>query len=232
MQKSHVNKYLDNGNITAKYIIAHALWQRSRGRKPSVSTSCDPSPAMALARAVRTVLGNDHLRESPLHPMTVSRALEALVYSPPVGWCLLNDLIVRTIKIAQLTQRPCASLFHRVRFTAKPDSTYGEVALAWGQAYHHSFRDEPSPPPMDVSNHIAWRSLLEGRNGPAINFAYEWAGRMQVEIARGKCVADIAKEISYEVSHEADVFTFSHALQILIKCWRHGEELRRWHESS
>ena len=53
---------------------------------------------------------------------------------------------------------------------------------------------------------------------------------MQLEIAEGNELKDIADK----TSHEADVegitgFMYGFAVTILSKCWIHGELLRKWH---
>lgn len=66
--------------------------------------------------------------------------------------------------------------------------------------------------------------------GACVTYAERWARLMQVEMATGKPLAECADP----TSHEADVegitgFMYGCAVATLAKCWKHGEELRRWH---
>lgn len=63
-----------------------------------------------------------------------------------------------------------------------------------------------------------------------VRYAELWARLMQSEIKDGITVAHVAKQ----ASHDADIegitgFMYGAAVSILSKCWKHGEELRRWH---
>jgi hypothetical protein len=64
------------------------------------------------------------------------------------------------------------------------------------------------------------------------DYAQRWARVMQVEMAAGKELEDIAGE----TSHDADLegmsgFSYGAAVATLVKCWKHGERLRRWHNA-
>lgn len=87
---------------------------------------------------------------------------------------------------------------------------------------------------MEFSDKDAWR---EGR---AINldpygnacyvFAEGWAKLMQIEIAKGIAVKDCAKEASQKADYMGITgFMYGCAVNILSRCWRYGEELRKWH---
>jgi len=57
-----------------------------------------------------------------------------------------------------------------------------------------------------------------------------WASLMESKLAEGKAIVDIAKE----TSHEADLegisgFMYGAAVSVLSHFWKHGEDLRRWH---
>jgi len=61
-------------------------------------------------------------------------------------------------------------------------------------------------------------------------YATEWADMMEAQMAKGKQIADIAAK----TSHDADTdgitgFMYGMAVSILSQTWKHGEELRRWH---
>ena len=62
------------------------------------------------------------------------------------------------------------------------------------------------------------------------SYAEDWANLMEKEIANGKQLEDVA----YETSHMADTdgitgFMYSMAARFLASVWKHGEQLRKWH---
>ena len=61
-------------------------------------------------------------------------------------------------------------------------------------------------------------------------YASEWATRMEVELAAGKKLADIAQKCANDADDEGITgFMYGCAVSILANCGVHGEELRRWH---
>ena len=63
-----------------------------------------------------------------------------------------------------------------------------------------------------------------------MSYAEDWADLMEVRMALGEKIEDIAKE----TSHEADTdgitgFMYGASVSVLSQCWKHGAELRRWH---
>ena len=64
----------------------------------------------------------------------------------------------------------------------------------------------------------------------AVDYAIAWAKLMQAEIKAGKKLQDVADK----TSHDADTdgitgFMYGCAVSMLSQCWKHGEELRKWH---
>lgn len=90
-------------------------------------------------------------------------------------------------------------------------------------------------PPLDLIAPEAWRDWYDkqgddGYGRAVFTFAERWARLMQVEIAQGARVADIADRLVSEADIEGITgFMYGCAVSALAKCWRHGEELRRWH---
>ncbi|GEM_PF-744795 len=62
-------------------------------------------------------------------------------------------------------------------------------------------------------------------------YAECWARLMQKEIAQGFELRDIASRCSYkaDISFGITGFMYGCAVKILAQCWKHGEELRLWH---
>ena len=53
---------------------------------------------------------------------------------------------------------------------------------------------------------------------------------MQVEIANGKKLIECAEPTSFQLGFLGITgFMYGAAVAILSKCWKHGEELRKWH---
>lgn len=72
----------------------------------------------------------------------------------------------------------------------------------------------------------------DGGYGQAvIEFAETWARLMEARIAGGEALADCAEPTSYLAAHHFGLtgFQYGCAVSILAAVWRHGEELRRWH---
>lgn len=70
----------------------------------------------------------------------------------------------------------------------------------------------------------------DGYSAATINYAIAWAVAMQQALRKGKKIADVAKKLSHEVDYEGITgFMYGCAVAFLAKFWKHGEELRRWH---
>lgn len=88
---------------------------------------------------------------------------------------------------------------------------------------------------MKVKNQEKYQEWIDKQNGDeyglaCFRYAENWANMMEKEIAEGKEVKDIAKELSFWADTEGITgFMYGMAVSILAKCWEHGEELRKWH---
>lgn len=89
-------------------------------------------------------------------------------------------------------------------------------------------------PEMEIADEAAWQSWKDnnqdGYGGGAIAYAERWARLMQVEINAGKKLEDVADS----TSHEADTdgitgFMYGAAVHTLATNWKHGDQLRKWH---
>jgi len=70
----------------------------------------------------------------------------------------------------------------------------------------------------------------DGYSAATINYAIAWAVAMQQAMRKGKKIADVAEELSHEVDYEGITgFMYGCAVSFLTSFWKHGEELRRWH---
>jgi len=71
---------------------------------------------------------------------------------------------------------------------------------------------------------------VDGYSKATVDFAIAWAVAMQQAMHQGKKIADIARELSLEVDYEGITgFMYGMAVSFLATYWKHGEELRRWH---
>jgi hypothetical protein len=70
----------------------------------------------------------------------------------------------------------------------------------------------------------------DGYGRAVYRYASEWATRMEAEIAKGKTVAEVAKDASRDADDEGITgFMYGCAVSILAHAWKWGEDLRRWH---
>lgn len=62
-------------------------------------------------------------------------------------------------------------------------------------------------------------------------FAEAWARLIQGRIANGEQLADVADECCSvaDKAHGITGFMYGCAVSVLAHCWKHGEELRQWH---
>lgn len=89
--------------------------------------------------------------------------------------------------------------------------------------------------PFSVSDQEAWNKCVSVNKGDGygectLRYAARWANIMEAALSNGGTVATVAKA----ASHEADIegitgFMYGCAVSILANTWKHGDELRRWH---
>lgn len=108
---------------------------------------------------------------------------------------------------------------YATRATAKRNATEARLADA---------------PPMEVSDEAAWQSWKDnnqdGYGAGVIAFAERWARLMQLEMANGQKLEDIASATSHEADTEGITgFMYGAAVSTLASCWKYGDQLRRWH---
>jgi len=66
--------------------------------------------------------------------------------------------------------------------------------------------------------------------GRVYTYAEDWASIMDILIARGAKVDDIADKCSHAADFDGITgFMYGCAVSILAQAWKHGEALRRWH---
>ncbi len=93
-----------------------------------------------------------------------------------------------------------------------------------------------SSPEMEIINESAWKKWTEansdGYGGRVIRYAEEWARLMQSRIANGESLESVADETSHLADDDGITgFMYGAAVSVLSETWKHGESLRRWHNS-
>lgn len=87
---------------------------------------------------------------------------------------------------------------------------------------------------LELSDEAAWNTYVEnnkdGYGGRCVSYSEEWGKLMQVRIASGSALKDIAKETSDLADYDGITgFMYGAAVSMLSKCWKHGEALKKWH---
>lgn len=90
---------------------------------------------------------------------------------------------------------------------------------------------------LEISDAQTWTKGRENNKdgyGNAIyDYAETWGKLMQAEIATGKTIAEVANQTSIEADIEGITgFMYGAAVSMLAHCWKHGEELRIWHNAN
>jgi hypothetical protein len=89
-------------------------------------------------------------------------------------------------------------------------------------------------PAMEFADERAWLRGVKLNTDPygrgIITFAERWARLMQLEMANGRRLENIASATSDEADTEGITgFMYGVAVSTLASCWKHGDQLRRWH---
>lgn len=84
---------------------------------------------------------------------------------------------------------------------------------------------------VDAEGFAKWREINKDPYSAAVvRYAETWARLMQAEIAKGRTVVECADATSHAADTEGITgFMYGCAVSGLAKFWRHGEELRKWH---
>lgn len=87
---------------------------------------------------------------------------------------------------------------------------------------------------IELKDKKSWKEFVDKNKDPygsaCVEYADSWARLMQAEFAKGKKIADCAKETSYQLGFLGITgFMYGCAVSMLAKCWKHGEALRMWH---
>lgn len=91
-----------------------------------------------------------------------------------------------------------------------------------------------APSLMTLKNADAWWEFVannqDSYGNAAIRFTDRWARLMEWKMSQGVALEDCASEMSHLADNEGITgFMYGCAVGILSHVWKHGEELRRWH---
>ena len=85
---------------------------------------------------------------------------------------------------------------------------------------------------VDDYNHFIEINSEDGYSYGVVKYMHWWANMMEVEIAKGKKLEDIAEKTSRDADKEGITgFMYGCAVAALAEFWEYGEELRQWHNS-
>ena len=89
-------------------------------------------------------------------------------------------------------------------------------------------------PAIELADEAGWQKSKQvnsdGYGGAVMTYSERWARLMQIEMANGKKLEDVADAASHEADLEGITgFMYGCAVSQLASCWKHGDELRRWH---
>lgn len=87
---------------------------------------------------------------------------------------------------------------------------------------------------IELKDEKAWNEYKEINKDPygacCVEYAEMWARLMQKEINKGSTVVKCAETTSHQLGYLGITgFMYGAAVSMLSKCWKHGEDLRKWH---
>lgn len=89
-------------------------------------------------------------------------------------------------------------------------------------------------PEMELADEKAWQEFKDKNQdfygAGVVIYAERWARLMQLEMASGENLEDVAEATSYEADIDGiTYFMYGCAVSALAYCCKYGERLRRWH---
>lgn len=87
---------------------------------------------------------------------------------------------------------------------------------------------------IDLADEAVWQKFKDTNTdyygNAVVSYSERWARLMQIEMANGKRLEDVAEATSHEADFEGITgFMNGCAVSTLAACWKYGEQLRRWH---
>lgn len=136
-----------------------------------------------------------------------------------------------------MQQRAEESRLKREAYLASPE---GQAETARQNAEREAFKRRRAEAFAAAPEQPTFRDLDEWTKCVAVNsdpygsctvrYASNWARLMEGAMANGAALQDCAKDLSHLADSEGITgFMYGCAVSILTQTWKHGEELRRWH---
>ncbi len=100
--------------------------------------------------------------------------------------------------------------------------------------FHRRLASKGGDSTLNLRDHPAWGEFVSHNKDPygkaCVQYASNWMLLMQLELEHGKKLEDIAELTSREADTEGITgFMYGCAVSMIAKCWKHGDQLRRWH---
>lgn len=97
-----------------------------------------------------------------------------------------------------------------------------------------SFEEKVKGVEIELLDAAKWGNYKKINTDPygacCVEYAEGWAKLMQVELSKGIKLIDCASSTSFELGFLGITgFMYGCAVSMLSECWKHGEELRKWH---
>lgn len=113
----------------------------------------------------------------------------------------------------------------------KRSAEYEKKARAHREKVEAKLADAPA---IELADEAGWQKFkdvnTDGYGGAVVTYSERWARLMQVEMANGKKLEDVADAASHEADLEGITgFMYGCAVSTLAACWKYGDQLRRWH---
>ena len=118
-----------------------------------------------------------------------------------------------------------------VRANEKRRAEYEKKACAHREKVEAKLVNAPA---IELTDEAGWQKFKtvnsDGYGGAVVTYSERWARLMQVEMANGKNLEDVADATSQEADLEGITgFMYGCAVSTLAACWKYGDQLRRWH---
>lgn len=85
---------------------------------------------------------------------------------------------------------------------------------------------------VNQKDYDSWKAVNSGDDYSARIFSYaeDWANMMEAKMANGEKLEDVAHQTSRDADTDGITgFMYGAAVAVLAHCWKHGDQLRRWH---
>lgn len=88
---------------------------------------------------------------------------------------------------------------------------------------------------FNISNSEIWKKWVKlksdgGHSECCLRYSARWANLMDLQIASGKKLKDIANTTSHEANTEGITrFMYEESIIMLVQVWAHGEKLKQWY---